>query len=100
MAKSPSAKAGDTKHMGWIPGWGRSPGGGNGNPLQCSRLGDPMDGGAWRAPVQGGHKESAGAERLNTPLKSLRHKPVLHEGGCRVCEFYLSVKMKEKERET
>ena len=31
---------------------GRSPGGGNGNPLQCSCLGNPMDRGAWRATVQ------------------------------------------------
>ena len=34
-----------------IPGWGRSPGGGNGNPLQYSCLENPIDRGAWRAPV-------------------------------------------------
>ena len=34
------ANAGDT---GSIPGWGRSPGGGNGNPLQYSGMGNPMD---------------------------------------------------------
>ena len=33
------------------PGWGRSPGGGNGNPLQYSCLGNPMDRGAWQATV-------------------------------------------------
>ena len=32
---------------GFIPGSGRSPGEGNGNPLQCSCLENPMDGGAW-----------------------------------------------------
>ena len=32
---------------GWIPGLGRSPGGGNGNPLQYSCLENPMEGGAW-----------------------------------------------------
>ena len=32
---------------GLIPGWGRSPGEGNGNPLQCSCLENPMDRGAW-----------------------------------------------------
>ena len=32
---------------GFDPGWGRSPGEGNGNPLWYSRLGNPMDGGAW-----------------------------------------------------
>ena len=35
-----------------IPGWGRCPGGGNGNPLQYSCLGNPMDQGAWWATVQ------------------------------------------------
>ena len=38
---------------GSILGWGRSPGEGNGNPLQSSRLGNPMDRGAWRATVHG-----------------------------------------------
>jgi len=33
--------------LGVIPGWGRSPGEGNGNPLQYSWLKNPMDGGAW-----------------------------------------------------
>ena len=36
-----------------IPGLGRSPGEGNGNPLQYSCLGNPMDRGAWRATVHG-----------------------------------------------
>ena len=39
--------------MGLIPGSGRSPGEGNGNPLQYSCLENPMDGGAWQAAVQG-----------------------------------------------
>ena len=39
--------------MGSIPGVGRSPGEGNGNPLQYSYLEDPMDGGAWWAAVHG-----------------------------------------------
>ena len=33
--------------LGLIPGWGRAPGEGNGNPLQYSCLENPMDGGAW-----------------------------------------------------
>ena len=37
-----------------IPGSGHSPGGGHGNPLQCSCLENPMDQGAWRATVHGG----------------------------------------------
>ena len=43
--------AGDTRDPGSIPGSGRSPGGGNGNPLQYSCLKNPMDRGAWRATV-------------------------------------------------
>ena len=45
-----------------IPGWGRSPGGGNGNLLQYSCLENPMDRGAWRATVHGGHTESETTE--------------------------------------
>ena len=44
------ANAGD---VGLIPGSGRSPGGGNGNPLQYSCLENPMDRGAWRGTVHG-----------------------------------------------
>ena len=36
-----------------VPGWGRPPGGGHGNPLQYSCLANPMDRGAWRATVHG-----------------------------------------------
>ena len=36
-----------------IPGLGRSPGGGHGNPLQCSCLENPIDRGAWKAIVHG-----------------------------------------------
>ena len=39
--------------LGLIPGLGRSPGGGNGNPFQYYCLGNPMDRGAWRAMVHG-----------------------------------------------
>ena len=45
--------------MGSIPGWGRSPGGGHGNPLQSSCLENPTDGGAWRAAVHGVAKVQA-----------------------------------------
>ena len=45
--KDPHAKAGDVSDAGSIPGWGRSPGGGNGNPLQYTCLEDSMDSGAW-----------------------------------------------------
>ena len=41
-----------------IPGSGRSPGGGYGNPLQYSFQENPIDGGAWQGTVHGGLKES------------------------------------------
>ena len=43
VVKNPSANAGDTRDAGLIPGSGRSPGGGRGNPLQYSYLENPMD---------------------------------------------------------
>ena len=51
VVKNPSADARDLRDSGWIPGSGRSPGGGHGNPLQHSCLEYPMDRGAWRATV-------------------------------------------------
>ena len=56
MVKNPPASTGDTSS---IPGSGRYPGKGNGNPLQYSCLGNPMDRGAWWATVPGVTKESA-----------------------------------------
>ena len=58
MAKNPSANAGVTGDKGLISGSGRSPGEGNGNPLQYYCLENPMDRGTWFAIVLGGHKES------------------------------------------
>ena len=52
------ASAWNAADLGLIPGSGRSPGEGNGNPLQYYCLENPMDGGAWWATVQRGHKES------------------------------------------
>ena len=48
--KASACNAGD---LGSIPGLGRPPGEGNGNPLQYSCLENPMDGGAWWATVHG-----------------------------------------------
>jgi len=50
VVKNPPVIAGDTD---LIPGSGRSPGGGNDNPLQYSCPGNPMDRGAWWAIVHG-----------------------------------------------
>ena len=52
VVKNPTAKVGDVRDAGSIPGSERSPGGGNGNPPQYSCLESPMDRGAWRATVR------------------------------------------------
>ena len=65
MVKNPPANAGNViRDVGWIPGSGRSPGEGHGNPLQYSCLENPNDGGAWRAIV---HRVT----KIQTPLKLL-----------------------------
>ena len=51
MGKNPPANARATKGTGLIPGSGRSPAGGHGNPPQYSCLESPMDRGAWRTAV-------------------------------------------------
>ena len=60
----PACKVGDAEDAGLIPGWGRSPGVGHGNPLQYSCLENPLDRGAWRATVHGGGKESDRTEQV------------------------------------
>ena len=51
LSKESTCNSGATGDVGLIPGSGRSPGGGHGNPLQYSCLETPMDRGAWRAAV-------------------------------------------------
>ena len=53
MAKNLLVNRGNAGDMGSIPGSGRFPGAGNGNPLQCSCLGNSMDRGTWWATVHG-----------------------------------------------
>ena len=60
VVKNPPANTGDARDVDSIPGLGRSPGEGNGNPLQNSCLGNPMDRELWQATVHGVSKESEG----------------------------------------
>ena len=60
MVKNPTASAGD---VGSIPGSGRSPGEGDGNPLHYSCLETPIDRGAWQATV---HRVSKSQTGLST----------------------------------
>ena len=61
--------------LGSIPGWGRSPGEGNGNPLQHSCLENPMDGGAWWAIV---HRVAKSWTRLSDFTFTFTFKPPPH----------------------
>ena len=67
-SKTSAYNAGDP---GSIPGWGRSPGEGNGNPLQHSCLENPMGGGAWQATVRGV------AESVTTEHFTFTHSSIL-----------------------
>ena len=67
--KESACEAGD---LGLIPGSGRSPGGGNGNPLQYSCLRSPMDRGAWRATVHG--LTRVGHDSVTKPPDALKEK--------------------------
>ena len=83
--KNLPANAGDRRDVGLIPGWGRSPGGGHGNPLQYSYLKNPMDRGAWWVTVQGVAKSRT---RLNDfyftgrTLSTCAHLPVSSKRHC------------------
>ena len=67
MVKNLPANTGDVRDLGLIPGSGRSPGGGHGNPIQCPCLENPMDRGAWQATIQGMSKSVI---QLSTQSKS------------------------------
>jgi len=66
MIKNLHANAGNTGDSGLIPGLGRSPGGGNGNPLQYSSLNNTMNRRAWQAIVHG-------VTKSQTQLSNLTH---------------------------
>ena len=63
MVKNIPANVGDVRDTGLIPGLGRSPGGGHGNPLQFSCLENPMDRRAWQATVHRVAKSWMGLNR-------------------------------------
>ena len=71
VVKNPPANAGDVRDSGSIPGLGRSPGGGgHGNPLQCSCLGNPTDRGAWWPAVHVVTKSQTRLKRLSSSSSS------------------------------
>ena len=66
-----------------IPGSGSSPGGGNGNLLQYSCLGNPTDRGAWGATVHGGRKESDSNEATQHTQEACSLRNLLSNGSGR-----------------
>ena len=73
VVKIPPANVGNARDVGSIPGLRRSPGGGNGNPLQYSCLENLMDRGAWRATVHS-------AAKSLTWLRIHTHYSILYTG--------------------
>ena len=67
VVKNPPTNAGDTVDAGSIPGWGKSPGEGHGNPLWYSCLENSMDRGAWWGLKEGAH----GVSKSQTQLSNL-----------------------------
>ena len=66
--KESACSAGDTREAGLIPGSGKSPQVGNGNPLQYSCLGNPMDRGAWEATAHGAAKSQTWLSKCKHPF--------------------------------
>ena len=86
--KNSPANAGDIRDVGMIPGLGRSPGGGHGNPLQYSCLENPTDRGAWSATVHRVAKRQTRLKRLSmhTPVQTNTHIFVVEKGSyCTYC---------------
>ena len=77
VVKNLSANAGDTRDTSSIPGSGRSPGVGNGNPLQYSCLENSIDRGNWRVTIHGT------AKSLSTHTHAHTHTPSVPTRWCK-----------------
>ena len=73
-SKESPANVGDIRDMGSIPGSGRSPGGGHGNPLQYSYLENSLDSGAWWATAHRVEKSQIQLKRLSMHAHMLNYK--------------------------
>ena len=71
VVKNPPASAGDARDVGSIPGLGRSPEGGRGNPVQYSCLENPMGRGAWWVTVHGATKSQSRLSDFNIVIKMI-----------------------------
>ena len=73
VVKNLPAHTGYVRDAGLIPGWGKSPGEGNDNPLQYSCLKNPMDRGAWWATVHRVAKSQTQLKRLSMHVSAHTH---------------------------
>ena len=73
VVKNPPANAGDVRDVALIPGSGRFPGGGHGNPLQYSCLENPIDRGAWWATVHRAGKSWTQLKQHNMHAQTSGH---------------------------
>ena len=98
MVKNPAANAGDLRDMGSVPGLGRSPRGGNGNPLQCPCLRNPMDKGACRPTAHRVTRSRTHLKQLSTHTYPFSHYLVIfcysnserHKSSLSLClQFHL-----------
>ena len=76
--KESACSAGAPEEAGLIPGWGSSPGEGNGNPLQYSCLGNPVDRGAWPATVPGVRESRTLLKRLSEQARHSKYIVSIH----------------------
>ena len=79
VVKTLPASTGDARDVGLVPGWGRFPGVGNGNPLQYSCLENSMDRGTWWATVHGVAKSWTQLSICACDML-LQTSPALYEG--------------------
>ena len=82
VVKNPSANARDLWGVGSIPGSGRSPGGGHGNPLQYSCLQNPKDRGSWRATAHRVAKSRTRLKQLSTQVHTCIKEELQLNFGC------------------
>ena len=85
VIKNLPANAGDLRDVGLLPGLERSPGGGHGNPLQYSCLGNLMDRGAWPPTVHMVTKSQTQLKRLRTHTQVKIH-PDFHTSKPGLCQ--------------
>ena len=78
MVKNLPANTGDTRDSDSVPGSGRYPGVENGNPIQYSCLGNPMDRGAWWATIHG-------VTKSQTCLRTAQHFSVMFRNFTLIC---------------